>query len=75
MNIDTGKLGLVYNNKEANKSIRNSIARTMTEAFNKQNEEFINTLNLKDSVIFIDNRGKRKEHITCSNTNNRQDIQ
>ena len=41
MNIDTGKLGLVYINKEVNKSIRNSIARTMTEAFNKQNEEFI----------------------------------
>ena len=64
MNIDTGKLGLVYSNKEVNKSIRNSIARTMTEAFNKQNEEFINTLNLKESVIFIDNRDKRREHIT-----------
>lgn len=66
METDTAKLGLSYNTKEVNKSIREinkSIVKTMTEAFNKQNEEFISTLNLEESTIFIDNRGKKKEDI------------
>ena len=66
METDTAKLGLSYNTKEVNKSIREinkSITKTMTEAFNKQNEEFINTLNLEESPIFIDNRNKKKEDI------------
>lgn len=56
MQIDLKRIGLSYNVTEVNKKIRDLII----ESFDEQNKILMNSINLEEETIFLDNRNKNK---------------